>query len=95
MGDSTRVVNKTNVILTNKWGLHAKCAFALAKEAMKFDSSITVEKEGQSADGKRVDDLLMLCAMCGDTIAISAKGPDEEKAIEKLAAFVGSKFGEE
>ncbi len=88
-------VFKKNVTVVNKWGLHAKAAFALAKEAMKFDAEITVEKNGNLADGKRIDELLMLCAGRGDTLSITTEGPDGETAMNTLADLAGSKFGEE
>ncbi|VAX25262.1 hypothetical protein MNBD_NITROSPINAE04-405 [hydrothermal vent metagenome] len=86
---------KKRVTLINKWGLHAKTAFAFAKEAMKYESVITVEKDGKSADGKRMDDLLMLCAEYSDTLVITATGEDGEKALSGLAMVVSSGFGEE
>ena len=86
---------KRRVTLINKWGLHAKTAFALAKEAMKYESDITVEKDNKRADGKRMDDLLMLCAACGDTLVITAVGEDGEKAVSRLASVVDSGFGDE
>ncbi|HEB72048.1 MAG TPA: HPr family phosphocarrier protein [Nitrospirae bacterium] len=86
---------KKCVTLINKWGLHAKTAFAFAKEAMKYESVITVEKDKKRADGKRMDDLLMLCAGCGDTLVITAVGEDGEKALSGLATVVSSGFGEE
>ncbi len=86
---------KKCVTLINKWGLHAKTAFAFAKEAMKYESVITVEKDKKNADGKRMDDLLMLCAARGDTLVITAVGEDGEKALSSLAMVVSSGFGEE
>lgn len=87
-------MKRKEATLVNKWGLHAKTAFALASEAMKFESAITVEKEGIMADGKRIDELLLLTAACGDSVSISADGPDEDTATEALAAMIESGFGE-
>jgi len=86
---------KMRVTLTNKWGLHAKTAFKFAKEAMKYESTITVVKDKMSADAKQMGDLLMLCAECGDTLVITAVGEDAEKASSNLAMIVSSQFGEE
>lgn len=82
-------------MLTNKWGLHARTAFTLAKEAMKYESKITIEKDMKKADAKRMDDLLMLCAACGDTLKITAVGEDGEKAASHLVSVIGSQFGDE
>lgn len=85
---------KKSVTLTNKWGLHAKTAFTLAKEAMKYEADITVEKKMKKADGKRMDDLLMLCAAFGDTLVITAVGEDGERAVSHLVSVIGSGFGD-
>lgn len=88
------MLKRKKATLVNKWGLHARTAFALASEAMRYESVITVEKKGVMADCKRIDELLLLTAACGDSVSITAEGPDEDKAAEALTAMIESGFGE-
>jgi len=85
---------RANVILANKWGLHAKTAFMLAKTAMRFESDIIVRKNETRADGKHMDQLLALCVSSGDMIDIIAEGSDEDEAVGELKRLVESGFGE-
>ena len=39
-------------------------------------------------------DILMLAAAFGETIEITADGPDEERALKTLVDLVNNKFGE-
>lgn len=91
MNPATRI----RVTLINQWGLHARAAFSLASAARRFTSDITVEKNGDSANGKEVGDLLTLCAAFGDTLIISAEGPDGPEALDELKSLVEARFGED
>jgi len=87
-------VEKKYVTLANKWGLHARTAFALARASGGFEAAVSFEKDGLVADGKRIDELLMLTAACGDRLAVVIDGPDEKQAMERLVGLIESKFGE-
>lgn len=84
-----------NVVICNARGLHARAAAKFAKAAETFDAEITVEKDGQSAPGHSIMELLMLSAATGAEIKISADGPDAKQAVETLARLVCEKFGED
>ena len=64
----------------NKLGLHAVPATAIAKEAQKFNSTMTVSAHNKSADLKKVFGMVCLGAKCGEKILIEIKGEDEELA---------------
>jgi len=83
------------VTIKNKWGLHARASFRLASMAMNFNARITLEKNEQAADAKKMDELLLLTAGPGDEIIIKAQGPDEDLAVERLAELVNSGFCED
>ena len=82
------------VTIVNKWGLHAKASFAMASMAAGFEARITVEKGDMSADAKKMDELLILCAGPGDGIRIKAEGPGARRAVDNLVRLVRSGFGE-
>lgn len=88
-------MTQREVTLVNEWGLHARPAFTLAKTAMRFKSSIWMDKDGVSANLKLVTEILTLCAAKGDTLALRAEGEDEKEAAEEIAALVAERFGEE
>ena len=67
----------------------------MSSEASKFDSEITVELGGKLADGKKIDELLLLMAAPGDTLVITARGEDEARAAQKLVSLIESGFGVE
>jgi len=70
-------------------GIHARPAGLLVKEASKFDSTITVSKDGTTADLKRIFSVMSLGVKGGDTVIIEITGPDENPAtaaLEKLFA---------
>lgn len=88
-------MTQREVTLVNEWGLHARPAFTLAKTAMRFKSSIWMDKDGVSANIKLVTEILSLCAAKGDTVELRAEGEDEVEAAEEIAALVAERFGEE
>ena len=88
-------MTQREVTLVNEWGVHARHAFTLAKTAMRFKSSLWMDKDGVSADIKVVTEILSLCAAKGDTLELRAEGEDEKEAAEKIAELVAERFGEE
>jgi phosphocarrier protein len=87
--------SKINVAIVNELGLHARAAALFVKEANKFDSEITVIKDGIRAEGKSIMSLMMLAAPKGSTLEIIAKGNDAAEAITILKTLVENKFGED
>jgi phosphocarrier protein HPr len=56
---------------------------------------LTVEKDGNSASGTSILDLMMLGAAKGDSITISAEGDAAEGAVQALVELVEARFNEE
>ena len=61
----------------------------------ELPASVEVEKDGSRVTGTSIMGLMMLGAAMGDTITIHCSGDDCEDALERLAALVEGKFGEE
>ena len=76
------------VLLTNDVGLHARPAAILARSVAGLDAEITVRLGEQRADARSVLALLGLAARQGDKLQISARGPDADKALEKVGQAV-------
>lgn len=69
-------------------GIHARPAGLLVKEIKKYQSSVTIERDGQKIDGRRLISLMGMAVKCGQTITVTVDGPDEEAAAAGLEAFL-------
>jgi phosphocarrier protein len=81
--------------IVNKKGLHARASAKIVEAAARFQSVITVMKDGQSVDARSIMGLMMLAASLGCEIEIDAQGPDAESALTAILALVDAKFGED
>jgi phosphocarrier protein len=88
-------MEREELVIVNRLGLHARAAAQLVKTANGFESEILIEKDGTSADGKSIMSILMLAAQKGSVIAVQAEGGDEKEAMAAIKALVGSGFGED
>lgn len=84
-----------SVVIENRRGLHARASMAFVTLATSQPVELTVEKDGSSASGTSILDLMMLGAAKGDTITISAEGDGAESAVQALVALVEGRFGED
>jgi phosphocarrier protein len=92
--NSDSVVSK-DVVVQNQLGLHARPASMFVKTATKFASEITVEKEGESVNGKSIMGLMMLAAAHGTTLTVTAEGSDADEALNDLEQLINRNFEEE
>ena len=84
------------VKVINATGLHARPAAEFVKTAKQFSSAIEIRREGsgQGVNAKSIARLLSEAVTQGTTVEISAEGPDEQEAVDRLAALIESGFGE-
>ena len=92
--DSVTRSAERRLSIPNRRGLHARASARFTEMAERFESSVTVSRDGFDADGGSILDLLMLAAPMGSSIQIRAEGPDAEDAVTALAALVDDGFGE-
>ena len=83
-----------SVQILNKNGLHARPAAEIVKISGKFQSEITLVRDGMEVNGKSIMGVMMLAAECGATILLRADGVDADAALDALAALIQNKFGE-
>ena len=81
--------------IVNKLGLHARAAAQFVKVAGAFGATVSVEKDGQSVDGKSIMAVMMLAAARGARITVETEGADADAALEAIAALVADRFGED
>jgi phosphocarrier protein HPr len=86
---------KAVVKIVNKKGLHARASAKIVEAAARFQSQITVTKDGQSVDARSIMGLMMLAASLGSEITIEAEGSDVDEAMQAMLALVEAKFGED
>lgn len=79
-------------VIKDEVGIHARPAGMLVKEAKKFESTITITKEGKSAEAKKLMALMSLGVKCGETVEIKVEGQDEEQALEAMKTFFDANF---
>jgi phosphocarrier protein HPr len=76
------------VTVSNPSGLHARPAAVFVAKAKEYESTVTLEKDGKTGNGKSLIGLLKLGLACGSTVQISAEGSDAQSAVEGLSALL-------
>ena len=81
--------------IINKTGLHARPASEFVLMAKKFESKVTIAKEGgEPVNAKSMVRLLAEGIGQGCKVELAVDGPDENQAMEELAKLIDSGFGE-
>lgn len=88
-------MQKKDITIINKLGLHARAAAKLVTLASRFDSEIHVARNGQEVNGKSIMGIMMLAASKGTTLQISAKGGDEIEAMQAIEQLIQDRFHED
>ena len=83
-----------SVQILNKHGLHARPAAELVKISTKFQSEITILRDGMEVNAKSIMGVMMLAAECGSTLVLRADGTDAEAAVDALSTLIATRFGE-
>jgi phosphocarrier protein HPr len=84
------------VLVIARLGLHARAAAKVVRLAQSFDSTMELRRIDNSAtaDAKSILSVLMLAAGRGTELNATAKGIDEEAAINALDQLFAQGFGE-
>jgi phosphocarrier protein len=81
-------------LIINELGLHARAATKLVQLAAKFPCDVELGRGSQSANGKSVMGVLLLCGSKGTEIDVRAKGEKAQECVEAIGALIADKFGE-
>jgi len=76
------------VEMLHKNGLHLRPTAQFVMEARKFNAEIVVTVNGKTATTKSLIELQMLGVAQGTIMTISAKGIEEQVAVDHLVAFI-------
>ena len=86
------VIVERGMTIVNELGLHARPAGEFVKLASKFESNISVSKDGTDVNGKSIMGVMTLAAECGSLLTVRAEGVDAEEAIAALERLVANGF---
>ena len=68
-------------------GIHARPAGMLVRCVKELGLSVTLWKDGKSADASRLFAVMGLGIKCGDTVRVTLEGAGEDAAVQSLEAF--------
>jgi phosphocarrier protein len=83
------------VTIQNRFGIHARPAALFVKTANRFQSDISVEKDGQRVSGKSIIGLMTIEGYQGAVLRLTASGPDATESLDALEDLVLQKFFED
>ena len=95
MTDIRKDFKKTRLTIHNQKGLHSISAAKFVNITNKFEREINVSRENENVSGKSIMGLLMLAAVKGTTIQITAHGNDASQVLEEITRLIDNKFDEE
>ena len=87
-------MQKTNVKISNKLGLHARASAKLTKLASGFTCEVHMSRNGRRINAKSIMGVMMLAAGLGSEVTIETDGEDEAQALSAIVALVDDRFGE-
>ena len=80
--------------IVNKLGLHARASAKLTQLAARFQSEVHLARNGRRVNAKSIMGVMMLAAGKGAKVTLETAGPDENEAMDAIAALVADCFGE-
>jgi phosphocarrier protein len=87
-------MQRREVEIVNKLGLHARAAARLTQLAARFQSDVTIARSGRSVNAKSIMGVMMLAAGKGSKVALEIDGPDEVEAMDAVCTLIADCFGE-
>ena len=84
-----------DVVIRNKYGIHARPAALLTKIASRYDADCFIEKGDNRVSGKSIMGLMTLEASMGSRLKITAQGDDAEDLLNEIEELIARKFDEE
>jgi len=76
------------VTVKNAQGLHARPAAMFVQIASRYNSNVTVEKEGKKVNGKSIMGILTLAIQPGATVTLEVEGDDASEVFGELKALL-------
>jgi phosphocarrier protein len=87
-------MQKREVEIVNKLGLHARASAKLTQLAARYQSEVQMSRNGRTVNAKSIMGVMMLAAGKGSKVMIETDGPDEDDAMQAIVSLIGDCFGE-
>jgi phosphocarrier protein len=87
-------MQKREITISNKLGLHARASAKLTQTAAQFPCAVFISRGARRVNAKSIMGVMMLAAAKGVTVTLEAEGDREEDAVAALVALIDDKFGE-
>ncbi|MDR1889234.1 MAG: HPr family phosphocarrier protein [Zoogloeaceae bacterium] len=87
-------MQRQEVEIVNKLGLHARPSAKLAQLAGDFESEIWMERNDRRINAKSIMGVMMLAAGCGKRVTLEISGRDEDAAMQAITELIADRFGE-
>ena len=87
------IVEKT-LTIKNELGIHARSAAMIVRALERYQSSVSLERDGTRVDARSLLDILTLACPKDSEIVVRADGDDAREVVESLEKLVDNKFGE-
>ncbi len=69
-------------------GIHARPAGLLVKEVAKYESKVSLTKDGKTVDAARLMAVMSLGVKQGQTVTVTVEGADEDAAADGIQKFL-------
>ena len=87
-------MQRREIEIVNKLGLHARASAKLTQLAGQFKAEVWISRDSRRVNAKSIMGVMMLAAAKGSLVAIETEGADEAEAMTALAGLINEKFGE-
>ena len=87
-------MQKREITIVNKLGLHARASAKLTQTASQFESTVWITRNGRRVNAKSIMGVMMLAAGLGSKVELETDGTDEAEAMDTVARLFADKFGE-
>jgi phosphocarrier protein len=91
--DPQRITKEVTIV--NEYGFHARPIMQFVDLANRYTAQIQVSKGDQVVDGKSPMEIMLLEAICGTDLILSATGQDAQEAIAALSDLIARRFEED
>lgn len=79
----------------NRAGIHARPAAIIAQTANKFESEVTLTRDGASINAKSIMGVIAMGAGYNTQLTLQVEGPDETEAASIIEELFNSRFEED
>lgn len=79
------------IVINIPTGLEARPVALLVQVASQYECSIYVACEDKRVNAKSIMGMMSMGISAGETVTVTADGPDEEAAIENIEKYLSSK----